>query len=68
MSVTQSTNIDRELSAISSVQFQQLCEDNPDWRLELTAKGQLVIMAPTGWETSKQNINLSTQVWLWNDR
>lgn len=45
MSVTQSTNIDRK---ISSAQFQQLCEDNPDWRLELTAKGELVIMAPTG--------------------
>jgi Uma2 family endonuclease len=67
MSVTQSIDIAREFAAITSAQFQQLCEDNPDWRLELTAKGELVIMAPTGWETSKQNINLSTQVWLWND-
>jgi Uma2 family endonuclease len=64
MSVTQSTNIDRK---ISSAQFQQLCEDNPDWRLELTAKGELVIMAPTGWETSRQNGNLFAQVWQWND-
>jgi Uma2 family endonuclease len=67
MSVTKSIDIAREFSAITSAQFQQLCEDNPDWRLELTAKGQLVIMAPTGWDTSKQNGYLSTQVWLWND-
>jgi Uma2 family endonuclease len=67
MSVTKSIDIPREFSAITSAQFQQLCEDNPDWRLELTAKGQLIIMAPTGWDTSKQNGYLSTQVWLWND-
>ena len=24
-------------------------------------------MAPTGWETSKQNINLAAQVWGWNN-
>ncbi len=67
MSVTQSTNIDLEFPAITARQFQQLCEDNPDWRLELTAKGELVIMAPTGWETSKQNGNLFAQVWGWNN-
>jgi Uma2 family endonuclease len=67
MSVTKSIDIKREFSAITSAQFQQLCEDNPDWRLELTAKGELIIMAPTGWETSKQNGNLFAQVWKWND-
>ncbi len=67
MSVTKSIDIAREFSAITSAQFQQLCEDNPDWRLELTAKGELIIMTPTGWETSKQNGNLFAQVWKWND-
>jgi hypothetical protein len=34
MSVNQSTNIDRQFPAITARQFQQLCEDNPDWRLQ----------------------------------
>lgn len=41
MSVTQSIDIAREFAAITSAQFQQLCEDNPDWRLELTFKFRL---------------------------
>lgn len=47
-------------------QFERLCEANPDWRLELAATGELITMAPAGWETSKRNGDLTTQVSNWN--
>lgn len=51
--------IDRE-------EFEQLCQDNPDLRLELTANGELIVMAPAGWESSEKNSDLTTDVNLWN--
>jgi Uma2 family endonuclease len=47
-------------------QFEQLCQLNPDLRLELTSKGELIILAPAGWESSKQNLSLSSQLYNWN--
>jgi Uma2 family endonuclease len=49
-------------------QFERLCQLNPDLRLELTSTGELIIMAPAGWESSTQNLSLSVQVYLWNQR
>lgn len=51
---------------LSNEQFQQLCLVNPELQLERTAKGELVIMPPTGGETGRQNANLIFQVQLWN--
>jgi Uma2 family endonuclease len=47
-------------------EFEQLCQDNPDMRLELTAKGELIIMVPAGWASSERNGDLTTQVGNWN--
>jgi Uma2 family endonuclease len=47
-------------------EFVQLCQDNPDMPFELTATGELVTMAPAGWESSEKNSDLTTQVNLWN--
>ena len=47
-------------------QFDQLCQDNPDLRLELTKEGELIVMAPAGGETGGKNIDLATDVNLWN--
>ena len=33
---------------LTHVEFEQLCQDNPDMPFELTATGELVIMAPAG--------------------
>jgi Uma2 family endonuclease len=49
-------------------QFEQLCQLNPDLRLELTSNGELIIMAPAGLESSRQNLSLSVQVYIWNER
>ncbi|AFY72923.1 hypothetical protein Syn7502_00789 [Synechococcus sp. PCC 7502] len=37
-------------------QFERLCQLNPDLRLELTSTGELIIMAPAGWESSERNV------------
>ena len=36
---------------LTEEQFMRLCQENPELRIELTAKGELVIMPPTGSET-----------------
>ena len=55
------------LRRINHEEFQQLCQDNPDLRLELTATGELVTMAPAGYESSKQNFKLAARVFIWNE-
>ena len=51
---------------VSSENFDQLCVDNPDLRLELTKEGELMVMAPAGGETGNRSIDLATDVNLWN--
>jgi Uma2 family endonuclease len=53
---------------ISRVEFEQLCRDNPEMRFELTATGELITMPPAGWESSKQNLDLASQVFNWNEK
>jgi Uma2 family endonuclease len=47
-------------------QFYQLCMANEQWRLELTAKRELLIMPPVGGETSIRNSALTAQLAIWN--
>lgn len=51
---------------LTDEQFEQLAAVNSDLRLELTAKGELIIMPPTGGETGDRNFELDGQLWLWN--
>ena len=53
---------------ITRVQFQQLCEANPDLRMELSRDGELIIMAPTFSISGERNSSLTGQLWVWNDR
>ncbi|MEN9239794.1 MAG: Uma2 family endonuclease [Thermostichales cyanobacterium SZTDM-1c_bins_54] len=48
--------------------FYRLCAANPDLKLERTAQGELVVMAPTGGETGSRNAELLVEVGLWNRR
>jgi Uma2 family endonuclease len=52
---------------VTPAQFDTLCLQNPDLRLELAANGELIVMPPTGGETGKRNIDLSAQVYNWNN-
>ena len=46
-------------------QFEQLCRDNRDTRLELTARGVLIIMPPTGSKTGLRNSEINRQFATW---
>lgn len=50
----------------SDDQFYQLCQDNQDWQLERTAKGELIIMSPIGGISGKREADLLTDLSLWN--
>ena len=52
---------------VTPVQFDRLCADNRDLRLELTKEGKLIVMAPTFGESGKRNGNLFGRVWAWNE-
>lgn len=53
---------------MSDEQFFQLCQHNKNFRFERSAQGDLVIMPPTGGETSERNAGLTAQLWLWNQK
>ena len=48
--------------------FYALCRANPEVRFERTAKGELIVVPPTGGETGKSNSTINAQIWLWNDQ
>jgi len=43
-------------------QFERVCQVNPEAVLELTAEGHLIVMTPTGGETSSRNSQLLFQL------
>lgn len=47
--------------------FIQLCHANPEAKLELTDKGELVIMPPTGGSSGNRNIKLSARLERWTE-
>jgi Uma2 family endonuclease len=51
---------------VTPEQFDILCIDNPDLRLELTRNRELIVMPPTGGESGEKNGDLFGQVWYWN--
>jgi Uma2 family endonuclease len=51
---------------VTSEQFDRLCVQNSELRLELTKDGELIVMPPTGGESGKRNGNLFGEVWFWN--
>ncbi len=51
---------------LTDEQFWQLCHNNDHLRFETTAKGELIIMSPTGSITSDRNSDLNFQLRAWN--
>ena len=51
---------------VTPAQFDRLCIDNPDLRLELTPNRELIVMAPAGGESSERNFDLITDLGIWN--
>lgn len=46
-------------------QFFEFCQANRDVRIERNSQGEIIIMPPTGWETSDQNSEINFQLRLW---
>jgi Uma2 family endonuclease len=53
---------------LSPEQFKNLCHANPEAKLELTKKGELVVMSPTGGESGIRNLKLSALLYLWTEK
>ncbi|MCL1467261.1 Uma2 family endonuclease [Argonema galeatum] len=51
---------------LSDEQYFQMCQNNRDLKFERTAKGVLLIMPPTGGETSNRNADLTFQIQAWS--
>ena len=61
-------NVSNTTLTVTPEQFDVLCIDNPDLRLELTQKRELIVMAPAGGESGKSNHKLSGQLFVWNEK
>jgi Uma2 family endonuclease len=59
-------NLD-SITHLTHEQFRALCRENRDVRLELTAKGELIVMPPTGWESGRRNIKLAARLENWTE-
>lgn len=53
---------------LTDEQFYEFCRLNAELRVERTARGELLIMPPAGWETSEQNAEISMQLRQWAKR
>ena len=53
---------------LNDQKFAQLCRDNRDLRLELTSKGELIIMPPTGSKTGLRNAKIIHRLTDWSER
>lgn len=49
-------------------EFYAFCQRYPNFRIERTAKGEVIIMPPTGGETSYRNSDLNYQLARWTKR
>ncbi len=52
---------------VTPAEFDLLCVNNPDLRLELTKDGGLIVMTPAFSISGKQNGTLFGRVWVWNE-
>jgi Uma2 family endonuclease len=57
-----------EKVGLTEEQFFQLCCDNRDLRMELTARKELIIMPPAGLKSSWRNNVLSTRLTNWAEK
>ncbi len=54
--------------SLTEEQFEKLCQDNPDLRIELTSKGELIIMPPTGMKTGWRNSKITGRLFEWTEK
>lgn len=57
----------RPLYAMTPDEFYQFCRQNPELRAELTAKGEVVFMSPSGGSTGARNAHVVKTLGRWAD-
>jgi Uma2 family endonuclease len=57
-----------QATQLTAEQFVCLCQENREFRFELTAQKELVIMPPTGSETGQRNSRLTRHLDLWAEK
>jgi len=50
---------------VTDEQFEILAVTNRELRLERTARGELIVNPPTGWETGERNFSITAQLGMW---
>ena len=55
-----------EIRQMTDDEFYYFCQDNPDYKFERDALGNIDIMGQTGGETGERNSELNAELVLWN--
>lgn len=55
------------LAPLTDDAFYALCRANPEVKFERTAKGELIVVPPTGGESGSQNRRLTQRLGIWTD-
>jgi Uma2 family endonuclease len=50
---------------LSDDQFYEFCQQNQEYRIERTAKGEIIVEMPTGIGTGRRNFELSLMLGIW---
>jgi len=58
-------NFGKMLKHVSYEQFYDFCQSNPELRIEMTRKGEIIVMPPTFSETGGKNFNLIAEFAIW---
>ncbi|HEX8287837.1 MAG TPA: Uma2 family endonuclease [Pyrinomonadaceae bacterium] len=56
---------ENEPDKMTAEEFWEFCQENRKLRAELTKDGDVIIMPPTGFETSGRNAEIKTQIRVW---
>lgn len=57
--------LEGEPNKMTPEEFWEFCQENRKIRAELTKEGEVIIMPPTGFETSDSNAEITMQLRLW---
>jgi Uma2 family endonuclease len=52
---------------MSDEEFSELCAEHPDLNFEMTAEGELIVMAPVHYDTGCRNFHIAKRLGVWSD-
>ena len=58
-------NFGKVLKRMNDEQFFEFCQSNPELRIEMSRKGEVIVMPPTFSETGGRNFNLAVKFGTW---